>query len=333
MSDLLEEIFSRAAAFETGGRHVDYIKLDITTRQIEVKLTAVPGGEYYETILARQQDTIQKAHQTHAVWANRHPGGVTEEDLTERVGLMLKSLLDTDFLLEDYYEITRSKRTSAKDELSKFGFEKEDLTDSRVCRYAVLRGMVGLHMGRFVFDNKKAIGNYMYENRDTFSPVRYGYYFSFETMLGLIYQDLDKLKKENNDSELKECVSKMTADLEPLRGKVAKDFAECYDTMLDEIFQIESLQKKLKKISPNTFKGGYNQKLACNLVGLFCSERVYDLNFKDADELIYPEINPKTDEPKTHYKYINNFVNFNSTDSELTEEEVQSIKNIIKKFT
>ena len=50
MSDLLEEIFSRAAAFETGGRHIDYIKLDMTTRQVEVKLTAVPGGEYYDTI-------------------------------------------------------------------------------------------------------------------------------------------------------------------------------------------------------------------------------------------------------------------------------------------
>jgi hypothetical protein len=45
-----------------------------------VKLTAVPGGEYYDTILAQQQDTIQQARQDHAVWTKRHGGGVTEED-------------------------------------------------------------------------------------------------------------------------------------------------------------------------------------------------------------------------------------------------------------
>lgn len=61
MTDLLEEIFNRAAAFEASGRHVDYIRLDMSTRQVEVKLTAVPGGEYFETILAQQQDTIQQA--------------------------------------------------------------------------------------------------------------------------------------------------------------------------------------------------------------------------------------------------------------------------------
>ena len=113
MSDLLEEIFSRAAAFETGGRHIDYIKLDMNTRQVEVRLTAVPGGEYYDTILAQQQDTIQQARQNHYVWTKRHGGGVTEEDLTERVGLILKSLLDSKFLRDDYYEIPKSKRTNA----------------------------------------------------------------------------------------------------------------------------------------------------------------------------------------------------------------------------
>ena len=117
MSDLLEEIFTRAAAFETGGRHIDSIKLDMITRQVEVKLTAVPGSEYYETILAQQQDTIQQARQDHAIWTKRHGGGVTEEDLTERVGLMLKSLLDTNFLRDDYYEIPRSKRSKAREEL------------------------------------------------------------------------------------------------------------------------------------------------------------------------------------------------------------------------
>ena len=325
MSDLLEEIFSRVAAFETGGRHIDYIKLDMITRQVEVKLTAVPGGEYYDTILAQQQDTIQQARQDHAVWTKRHGGGVTEEDLTERVGLMLKSLLDTKFLRDDYYEIPRSKRTKAKEELEQLGLEVDCMSEVQILRYALLRDMVDLRMGRFEFDNKEAIGNYMYENRDTYSPARYGHYFRFETTLGLIYQDLDQLKKANRDRKLEECMTGMLTDLQPLREHVVSDLSEGYDELLDGILMIGDLQKKLKQVSPNTFKGGYNQKLTCNLVGLLCGEGVYDVNPKQADALIYTG--------KTHYTYINNYANYDSSDSEMTREEVKAIKEVIKKHT
>jgi len=325
MSDLLEEIFSRVAAFETGGRHIDYIKLDMITRQVEVKLTAVPGGEYYDTILAQQQDTIQQARQDHAVWTKRHGGGVTEEDLTERVGLMLKSLLDTKFLRDDYYEIPRSKRTKAKEELEQLGLEVDCMSEVQILRYALLRDMVDLRMGRFEFDNKEAIGNYMYENRDTYSPARYGHYFRFETTLGLIYQDLDKLKKANRDRMLEECMTNMLTEIEPLREHVVSDFSNGYDELLDTILMVGDLQKKLKQVSPNTFKGGYNQKLTCNLVGLLCGEEVYDVNPKQADALIYTG--------KTHYTYINNYANYDSSDSELTREEVKAIKELIRKHT
>lgn len=321
MSDLLEEIFSRVAAFETGGRHIDYIKLDMTTRQVEVKLTAVPGGEYYDTILAQQQDTIQQARQDHAIWTKRHGGGVSEEDLTERVGLMLRSLLDTKFLRDDYYEIPKSKRIKAKQEITDLGLDVDNMTDSQILRYALLRDMVGFEMGRFEFGNKEAIGNYMYENRDTYSAARYGHYFRFETTLGLIYQDLDRLKKNNRDRELEECLVKMTTDLEPLREHVVSGFVESYDLMLDEILQVGDLLKKLKQVSPNTFRGGYNQKLTCNLVGLLCSEGVYDVNPKQADGLIYTG--------KTHYTYINNYASSDSN-SELTREDINAIKIIIK---
>ncbi len=324
MSDLLEEIFSRAAAFETGGRHIDYIKLDMTTRQVEVKLTAVPGGEYYDTILAQQQDTIQQARQDHAVWTKRHAGGVTEEDLTERVGLMLRSLLDTGFLRDDYYEIPKSKRTKAREELAELGLEVESMAESHILRYALLRDMVDLRMGRFEFDNKEAIGNYMYENRDTYSAARYANYFRFETTLLLIYQDLDRLKRDNRDRELETCLESMKADLEPLREHVVQGFAGCYDVMLEEILQVGDLQKKLKQVSPNTFKGGYNQKLTCNLVGLLCGENVYNVNPRQADALIYTG--------RTHYTYINNYAASDSN-SELTREEIKAIKEKIKSHT
>ena len=276
-------------------------------------------------LLAQQQDTIQQARQDHAVWTKRHGGGVTEEDLTERVGLMLKSLLDTKFLRDDYYEIPRSKRTKAKEELEQLGLEVDCMSEVQILRYALLRDMVDLRMGRFEFDNKEAIGNYMYENRDTYSPARYGHYFRFETTLGLIYQDLDQLKKANRDRKLEECMTGMLTDMQPLREHVVSDFSGNYDELLDAILMVGDLQKKLKQVSPNTFKGGYNQKLTCNLVGLLCGEGVYDVNPKQADALIYTG--------KTHYTYINNYANYDSSDSEMTREEVKAIKEVIKKHT
>jgi hypothetical protein len=288
-----------------------------------VKLTAVPGGEYYDTILAQQQDTIQQARQDHAIWTKRHGGGVTEEDLTERVGLMLKSLLDTKFLRDDYYEMPKSKRAKAKEELEQLGLEVDCMSEVQILRYALLRDMVDLRMGRFEFDNKDAIGNYMYENRDTYSPARYGHYFRFETTLALIYQDLDQLKKANRDRKLEECITSMLTDMEPLCEHVVPDFSENYNELLDGILMVGDLQKKLKLVSPNTFKGGYNQKLTCNLVGLLCGEGVYDVNPKQADVLIYTG--------KTHYTYINNYANYDSSDSELSREEVRTIKELIKK--
>ena len=81
-----------------------------------------------------------------------------------------------------------------KEELEQLGLDVGCMSEVQILRYALLRDMVDLRMGRFEFDNKEAIGNYMYENRDTYSPARYGHYFRFETTLGLIYQDLDQLK-------------------------------------------------------------------------------------------------------------------------------------------
>ena len=115
----------------------------------------------------------------------------------------------------------------------------------------------------------------------------------------------------------------MLTDMEPLCEHVVPDFSENYNELLDGILMVGDLQKKLKLVSPNTFKGGYNQKLTCNLVGLLCGEGVYDVNPKQADVLIYTG--------KTHYTYINNYANYDSSDSELSREEVRTIKELIKK--
>lgn len=324
MKDLLEDLFSRAAAYEIEGRRVDYIKLDMFTHKVEVKLTALPDSDYYDSILSQQHNTIQAARQDYAIWSKRHLGGLTVEDLNGRILLMLHSFLNTDFLRDDYYEISPSKRAKSKEELALLGMEKESATDVVIKRYALLRDMLDFRKGRFVFTNKDAIGNYMYDNRDTYSPARYAHYFRFITTLGLIYDDLDCMKNNNPDSDFEHCLTSMLHDLAPLREHVVPAFEANYDKMLHEILKVGNLQDKLTQVSPNTFRGGYNQKLACNLVGLFCGTSVYDVNPKQADGLIYVG--------KTHYTYINNYAAKDSS-SELNNEDIKRIREIIRTYT
>ena len=56
-----------------------------------------------------------------------------------------------------------------------------------------------------------------------------------------------------------------------------------------------------------------------------CSEGVYDVKAKQADNLIYTD--------KTHYTYINQYADYEGTNSCLKRFEVETIKKIIKSKT
>jgi hypothetical protein len=64
---------------------------------------------------------------------------------------------------------------------------------------------------------------------------------------------------------------------------------------------------------------------ACAGKNVVAYEEVYDAVPKSADELIYAGA--------THYTYINNYANCGTSDSELTKDEINAIKDVIKKHT
>lgn len=282
-------------------------------------------AEYFRRLL-EGSERAKEAVKTHETWKRRHMNGLRELDCMQRILIVLGELLKSDFLRYDWFDtgIPKEDRELAVKELCEQGFEELLQTEGAEWKFALLGQLRKQEESRIVIEERNA-GFYISEMHDKLNEDSVEAFCRFVTFTRLAYQEIDRLKKENRDRKLEECLTKMLIDLEPLREHVVSDFAQCYDELLDGILLVGDLKKKLKQVSPNTFKGGYNQKLTCNLVGLLCGEGVYDVNPKQADALIYTG--------KTHYTYINNYTNYDSSDSELTREEVNAIKELIKKHT
>lgn len=280
-------------------------------------------ADYFRRLLecsARAKEAIK----THETWKRRHMNGLRELDCIQRILIVLGELLKSDFLRYDWFDtgFPKKDREQAIKELREQGFEELLQTEGADWKFALLGQLRSQEESRIVIEDHRA-GFYISEMHEKLSVDAVEAFCRFVTFTRLAYQEIDRLKKENRDRELEECITRMLVDLEPLREHVVSDFSEGYNELLDRILLLGDLQKKLKLVSPNTFKGGYNQKLTCNLVGVLCAEGVYDVNPKQADTRIYTG--------KTHYTYINNYANYDSSDSELTREEVKAIKELIKK--
>lgn len=271
-------------------------------------------------------ERAKEAIKTHETWKRRHMNGLRELDCMQRILIVLGELLKSDFLRYDWFDtgFPKEDREQAIKELHEQGFEELLQTEGADWKFALLGQLRSQEESRIVIEEHKA-GFYIREMYDKLNVEAVEAFCRFVTFARLSYQEIDRLRKENRDRELEECITRMLTDMEPLREHVVSDFSEIYDELLDSILMVGDLQKKLKQVSPNTFKGGYNQKLTCNIVGLLCGEGVYDVNPKQADTLIYAG--------KTHYTYINNYANYDSSDSELTREEIKAIKEQIKKHT
>ena len=282
-------------------------------------------ADYFCRLLG-QSERAKEAVRIHETWKRRHMNGLRELDCKQRVLIVLGELLKSDFLRYDWFDtgIPKEDREQTAQELREQGFEELLQTEGAEWKFALLAQLRSQEESRIIIEPDKA-GFYISEMYDKLNRVDVEAFFRFVTFTRLAYQETDLLIKENRDRQLEQCMTKMLSDIEPLREHVVSDFIKDYDSVLAEMFQMGNMQRKLKQISPNTFKGGYNQKLACNIVGLLCSAEVYDVNPKQADALIYCG--------KTHYTYINNYANYDTSDSAFSREEVKAIKELIEKHT
>jgi len=299
--------------------------------------TTALGREHYPSMAMHEDETAyferlmdwseqaKEAAKTHETWKRRHLTGIPESHYRQRILVVLRQLLESDFLRLDWFDtgIPQDEQEQAVEELREQGFGELTEIDGAPWKFALLSQLRTEDRDRIAIDEEHA-AFYLNEMHNQLSNDDVEAFFRFVVFTRLVYTELQQRYAEQHDGAVARCMTAMKNDLQPLKTHVTEAFADGFDAMLDEILRVGNLLVKLPQVSPNGFRGGYNQKLTCNLVGVLCHEQVYDITPKEADNLIYTG--------KTHYTYINSYAGYESSSTVLTRKDVKDIKAVIKKY-
>lgn len=285
--------------------------------------TGESASDYFRRLF-RSYRIVKQSIMLHNKWKMHHMNGIGILDCLHRIQVVLGEILKSNFLRQDWFDtgLPKNYREHAVRELCEKGFDELLQYKDADWKFAILSQLRAPGESRIVIREHNA-GYYISEMHDKLSAADVELFFRNMTFIRLAYKEIDRLEKDKTDHEFTECLMLMERDLEPLREFISDKYYCCFDSLMEEIFRVGRLRETIKLNSPTTFNGGYNQKLACNLVGLLCSMGVYRLNQHKADQIIYPG--------KTHYTYINSFAG-PDTSSELDQNEVKTIRKLIIKY-
>ena len=116
--------------------------------------------------------------------------------------------------------------------------------------------------------------------------------------------------------------AKVMPDIHPLDEYVKEEYTQIYPLLWNRIFEDTDVLHLLKETNPNTFTGGYNQKLVCNIVGMMCDKGFFTKSKNKIDTFIYTD--------KTIYKYLTELaVEDTNTSCAMTDKVKKVIENII----
>lgn len=288
----------------------------------------LPGeseADYFRRLL-QQSIRAKEVYKVHERWKLHHMIGLRRLDYMHRIMVVLGELLRSDFLSSDFIDtgMPKQDRELAVEELKELGFDELLQIEGAEWKFALLKQLRNPETSRIEIKDHNA-GFYIKEMYDVLTLDDVEAFCRFVTFTRLVYQEMGTMKEQASNSALEEIKNKMHEALRPLAEHVNPDYADRYNQLWDDILQANDLSDKLREKSPHKFEGKYNQKMVCNIVGLLCSVKVYELSAKKADELIYKGI--------SHYKYINNFAARDSTDSVLTPDDIKAIKKLIEKHS
>ena len=171
--------------------------------------------------------------------------------------------------------------------------------------------------GRFIFQNRKRI----IENKQYPCKNCLGRCFASLCLCEHLWYDYSLLLNPKENPEILK--GKVMTDIKPLEDFVNDDYVQNYLKIWNAILYNRDVLRLLKEKDPNTFNGGYNQKLICNIVGMMSDNGYYTISKNQIDKIIYTD--------KTVYKYLNEFaISENNTNSALTPKVKIVIENILK---
>ncbi len=170
---------------------------------------------------------------------------------------------------------------------------------------------------RFIFQNRKSI----IESKTYPCKNCLGRCFSTLCLSEHLWKEHHALLNPETNGDLLKGMIKPEIDV--LEDYVKDEYKHIYSQVWNNIFENTEVLRLLKEKSPNTFKGGYNQKLVCNIIGMVCDKGVYTKSKNQINDIIYPD--------KTVYKYLNEYgVSAKNTNCAMTQNVKQIIDSILE---
>lgn len=173
---------------------------------------------------------------------------------------------------------------------------------------------------RFIFQKRKSIiGDKQYPCKNCLEKC-----FATLCLCEHLWHEYDQI--QNPEVTVDVLKHKIMPDIKPLEDIVKDDYKQQYSVFWNQILEDTTVFRLLKETNPNTFKGGYNQKLICNIIGMMAERGLFVISKKKIDELIYSG--------STHYKYLTDLaVSDNNTNCAMTENAKNVVENILNNLS
>ena len=191
------------------------------------------NDEDYGTYYARLQSASYRAGEAvkiHETWLRRLKmgSGVTEQQCMQRILVVLRELLKSDFLLSDYIDtgVPKDDRKRAVQELRALRFEELLEIEGADWKYALLSQQLrGANEKRVLVDENRS-GFYIDEMREKLSDDALETFLWFATLTRLAYKELSQMKPATEDDENK---SREQKAVEAFVGKIIKLANHAYE--------------------------------------------------------------------------------------------------------
>lgn len=238
------------------------------------------SGEDYGVYYARLLDASYRASEAvkiHETWKRRlmMGSGVREVDCKQRILVVLRELLKSDFLLNDYIDtgVPKDDRKRAVQELRSLRFEELLEIEGVDWKYALLAQQLrGANEKRVLVDEKRS-GFYIDEMREKLSDDALETFLWFATLTRLAYKELSQLKPATGDDEDKTPEQKA---VEAFVGKIIKLANSAYETYNGQMVSPGVNQAEVMIVIEK-------DKLASRMQSKMKN------NFEELKELCYPE--------------------------------------------
>ena len=171
------------------------------------------SGEDYGTFYARLLRVSYRANEAvkiHETWKRRlmMGSGVREVDCKQRILVVLKDLLKSDFLRNDYIDtgVPKDDRKRAVQEIRSLNFEELLEIEGADWKYALLSQQMRKPEEKRVLVDENRAGFYIDEMHDKLSDEALEVFLWFATLSRLAYQELEQVKpaKKKDDEKTPE---------------------------------------------------------------------------------------------------------------------------------